>query len=158
MKKLFALGFAALLAQSVVACAANDTTASDESNVSAAAATTSTAPDLDSCKGRKECTDALVLRALFSSDLTIDTSFDDDDKTPQRLAREIAAEWLGKENDGRISITASPERGGHWKINIFLAAGHETNEDEGDIAAFSFSFTLDGGAIVEKSVRGNFAG
>jgi hypothetical protein len=123
-------------------------------------ATPSTAPPpapgtIAACAGDKTCIDTVVLRAIFASDLKITS---DDTEESGHSAAEIVAEWLGKPNDGRITITVTPGAGTQSKVSINLAAGHETQTDEGDIEDFLFAFTIDGNKIVETSVDGQFAG
>ncbi|MCW5810477.1 MAG: hypothetical protein KIT84_05670 [Labilithrix sp.] len=147
------LGLAVLLG----ACAAQaDGTASEESNVSAAAATEG-GRSIAACNGSKRCEHALVLSALFASELRLVDPYPEQN-AEKPLAREVAAEWLAMENDGRIRLEIVPIANGRHEVFVGLASGHETNEDEGDAAAMLFKFTLDGSRIVESEVVGHFAG
>ena len=113
-------------------------------------------PTIASCNGKKTCVDAVVLRILFASDLQVNPEANVEPPAP---AREIVAEWLAKPNDGRITIGVQPgATASQSKVDVTLMAGHETQTDEGDIEALDLKFTIDGGAIVESSITGFFAG
>ena len=84
MKKLLALGLSVFLG----ACAAQ----SGDENAAATdqAATTATgAPatlSVEACQGRQACVDALVFRAIFTSDAVITSEYDEEN-APKKLAR-----------------------------------------------------------------------
>jgi hypothetical protein len=155
MKKLMALGLAMFLG----ACAANaDDGASEQANSGAAAATANAAgPTIAQCNNRKACVDSVVLRAVLSSDLRLNRQ--PDQILQSTLAREAVAEWLAKSNDGRLEITVTRGAGGNSEVLFSMIAGHETKEDEGDIMAMNFTFTMDAtNRIIENIVDTELAG
>ncbi|MFO0734355.1 MAG: hypothetical protein U0270_00675 [Labilithrix sp.] len=157
MKKLLALGLSVFLG----ACAAQ----SGDENAAATdqAATTATgAPatlSVEACQGRQACVDALVFRAIFTSDAVITSEYDEEN-APKKLAREVMAEWLAKDNDARVSILVlegDPAKG-TFDVSITLAAGHETKKDEGDAEALVLNFEIKGGAVVGPTVKATYIG
>lgn len=151
MKKLLALGLAVFLG----ACAQNSDSTGQASNDVTAASTQS----VEGCMGNKACIDALVNNAIASSTAVMVSGYEEKGDDNMGAVREIVKSWLAKPNDPGMSIEVTAGAvAGEWNVTVWMFAGHETKEDEGDAEGLHFEFTIKGDAIIETQIKGSYIG
>jgi hypothetical protein len=147
--------FAALL--SLWGCAGEqaDGASADESAAAVTQAPAARAlPSLASCASRPvkpvdskgDCEKAVVLRALFSSPLTLTFDGKEIGLASEKVASFITWDTVKGGRDS-FAIEITPKGGAKFAVSISMTEGDSSGE-----SAQSFSFTLDGDKVVEKTV------
>jgi hypothetical protein len=134
----------------MIGCASEDSEKADNGN--SALEEPTVANPIGACNGRKECVDAVVLKALFSSTKTIKNGFY---SPPEgEPVNEFVARWLGvTETKGTIAIKTTPRADNETAVEISLLDSDPVTE-----SGCTIRFTLAGDRIAETELDAICAG
>lgn len=144
------LSLSTLVAAVAAGCA--ETASEEPAPIATPAAVSGAVDSIAGCNGQKSCTDAVVLRALMTSDLELTEMF----MAPNqdlKLAREHFAAWMrpAKDTFSTFEITTKALGGGRYTVGVSM--GTAEVGDGANVGGCDFSFTLDHDRVVERVVE-----